>query len=94
MKLFQATSWLDLIKHLCFILVIGIILVLFFFYVYLPVSTNHGETLTVPDVRGVVIDDLDEFLNEKSFQILSELQLAFIICHWRPLRDAATHPFC
>ena len=68
MKLFQATSWLDLIKHLCFILVIGIILVLFFFYVYLPVSTNHGETLTVPDVRGVVIDDLDEFLNERNLR--------------------------
>ena len=68
MKLLQATSWLDLIKHLCFILVIGIILVLFFFYVYLPVSTNHGETLTVPDVRGVVIDDLDEFLNERNLR--------------------------
>ena len=68
MKLFRATSWLDLIKHLCFILVIGIILVLFFFYVYLPVSTNHGETLTVPDVRGVVIDDLDEFLNERNLR--------------------------
>lgn len=47
---------------------IGILLVLFFFYIYMPLSTNHGETLTVPDVRGVAFEDLDRFLGERKLR--------------------------
>lgn len=68
MELFKATRWYDIIKHLSFIFIAGVLLVLFYFYVYLPVSTNHGETLTVPDVRGVAYEDLDRFLSERQLR--------------------------
>jgi beta-lactam-binding protein with PASTA domain len=33
-----------------------------YFYIYLPSSTNHGESITVPNVEGMNIQELDEFL--------------------------------
>ncbi len=33
-----------------------------YFYVYLPSVTNHGETITVPDVEGMKLERLEEFL--------------------------------
>ncbi|MDE0472632.1 MAG: PASTA domain-containing protein, partial [Ekhidna sp.] len=32
------------------------------------ISTNHGETITVPDVQGLTYDQLDEFLGRRSLQ--------------------------
>jgi eukaryotic-like serine/threonine-protein kinase len=44
----------------------GIILLLgvFYFYIYLPNSTNHGESITVPDLYGMQLEELDIFLAE------------------------------
>ena len=33
-----------------------------YFYMYLPSVTNHGETITVPDVEGMKLEKLEEFL--------------------------------
>ena len=33
-----------------------------YFYIYLPNTTNHGETVTVPDLKGMKIEELDSFL--------------------------------
>ena len=45
-------------------LALGIILILgiFFFYVYLPNSTNHGEEIPTPDLNGKNIAELDSML--------------------------------
>jgi beta-lactam-binding protein with PASTA domain len=40
----------------------AMILLIFYFYVYLPGITNHGETVTVPDISGMQLEELDEFL--------------------------------
>ncbi len=37
---------------------------IFYFYLYLPNSTNHGETITVPDLQGMELDKLGEFLSD------------------------------
>lgn len=42
------------------ILFIGII----YFYIYLPNTTNHGESITVPDLYGMKYEELDTFLTE------------------------------
>lgn len=39
-----------------------------YFYVYLPSSTNHGETITVPDVSGMIIQDLETYLTERNLR--------------------------
>jgi eukaryotic-like serine/threonine-protein kinase len=40
------------------ILIVGVI----YFYIYLPSTTNHGESITVPDLTGVHVEELEEFL--------------------------------
>ena len=66
MSVFSANSPLDVFKHLLFIAAVGLLLVLGFFYVYLPMSTHHGETITVPKVTGMNVADLENYLNERN----------------------------
>jgi len=61
-------SWLDVTKNLGIALGLGVIITLTFFYVYLPIITNHGESLTVPDLQGVSIEELQEFLVERDLR--------------------------
>src|SRR5882672_5848295 len=42
------------------LMVIGIL----YFYIYLPNSTNHGDSITVPDLAGMKFEDLEEFLKK------------------------------
>ncbi len=68
MKLFQFDSWRSLLIHLGIVVSLGVVFTVVFFYVYLPVKTNHGETITVPDLEGIPLDELDEFLTERSLR--------------------------
>ncbi|MBX2963494.1 MAG: PASTA domain-containing protein [Cyclobacteriaceae bacterium] len=47
---------------------IGLLLLLFFFYIYLPSATNHGETITVPNVEGLNITELEDFLIKRNLR--------------------------
>lgn len=66
MRLLPANNWRDVFLHIGAAITVGILLILFFFYVYLPFSTDHGETITVPDVQGVHYEDLDDFLTQRN----------------------------
>lgn len=68
MSIFKVNTWKDLLIHIGIIIVVGCLLLFGFFYWYLPVSTNHGETITVPDVQGVALNDLDDFLESRDLQ--------------------------
>jgi eukaryotic-like serine/threonine-protein kinase len=41
-----------------------LLLAVIYFYVYLPSSTNHDETITVPNVEGMAIEKVAKFLEE------------------------------
>src|SRR5688572_3258226 len=64
----KAYNILDVIKHLVIILVITALLLGVFFFVYLPATTNHGETITVPDVVGMPMEKLEDYLDERSLR--------------------------
>jgi len=66
MSFFSANSPLDVVKHLVLIAVAGLLLILGFFYVYLPMTTHHGETITVPKVTGMNVADLEDYLEERN----------------------------
>jgi beta-lactam-binding protein with PASTA domain len=51
---------LSIIIPVAVLLLIGVI----YFYVYLPSTTNHGESITVPDLTGVHVEELEEFLTK------------------------------
>jgi len=65
MAFLKSDSPLDVLKHLLVIAGVGLLLVLGFFYVYLPVSTHHGETITVPKVTGMNVADLENYLDAR-----------------------------
>lgn len=61
----------DVFLHFLIVLLTGAILVVGFFNVYLPYTTHHGETITVPNLVGMHKEQLEEFLSERDldFQI-------------------------
>lgn len=63
--MYQANSFLDVVKHLVVMGVIVAALVLGFFYFYLPSTTNHGESISVPKITGMQLQDAEELLEEQ-----------------------------
>ncbi|MFD2785143.1 PASTA domain-containing protein [Hymenobacter rubripertinctus] len=66
MSFFRSDTPADLLKHLFIIVVLTGALVIGFFYVYLPITTNHGETIVVPKVTGMNQADLEDYLDERN----------------------------
>lgn len=44
------------------------LLMIIYFYVYLPTITNHGETITVPNIEGMQMAELEEFLGTRNLR--------------------------
>ena len=59
-------SWKALLVHIGIMLSIVIALIILFFFVYLPSSTKHGETITVPNLEGMSLTEMDEFLRKRN----------------------------
>jgi len=66
--MFKANSFLDVVKHLVFIGIIVALLVVGFFYVYLPSATNHGEAISVPKITGMQLPDAAQYLEEQNLR--------------------------
>lgn len=64
----RPTSIKDFLLHLVIILGSAFLVVVFVFYVWLPITTNHGESITVPDIKGLTIDELEEFLKDRDLR--------------------------
>ena len=49
-------------------------IVFFMFYIYFPFTTNHGDTITVPSLVGMSLEEIDEFLSDRDlrFEILED----------------------
>jgi eukaryotic-like serine/threonine-protein kinase len=68
MKLFVVHSWKGFLLHLIIAIASGIGLLVIFFYSYLPAYTNHGETVTVPDLEGLAKGELEEYLVKRNLE--------------------------
>src|SRR6187402_1994618 len=64
----QTKTKKDFLIHTGVILGIGLVLILLFFYVYLPITTNHGETILVPDLKGKTLDQIEEMLEANNLR--------------------------
>jgi len=64
----KPSSFKDLIIHLGSALGITTLIICIVFYVWLPITTNHGETITVPDVEGLNYGQLEEFLGQRNLR--------------------------
>ena len=58
-------SWKTFLIHLGFIGFVVLTLILIFFFIYLPSTTRHGETVTVPNLEGMSLLEMDNFLKKR-----------------------------
>ena len=61
----QEKSLKSVLIHLMLIVSSFILLSLIFFFIYLPSATNHGEAITVPNLEGMPLEEMDEFLKKR-----------------------------
>jgi beta-lactam-binding protein with PASTA domain len=54
--------------HLGIMLAVGLVMMLIFFYYFLPSYTNHGETITVPDLGGLAYEELENYLSQRELR--------------------------
>lgn len=54
--------------HLGLVVFILLVIMTLYFFVYLPQATNSGESITVPDIQGMQIEQLEEFLSQKDLR--------------------------
>ena len=65
---FKAHSPVDLIKHIIIIVMIVALMLFVFFFVYLPSTTNHGQTITVPKITGMKLNEVESFLEDNNLR--------------------------
>ncbi|EOZ98311.1 putative serine/threonine-protein kinase Sps1 [Indibacter alkaliphilus LW1] len=63
--------------HLALVITIVITLAFLFLKVFLPSYTNHGQTVTVPDLEGYEFEQLDDFLKERNLRYEITLDSGF-----------------
>jgi hypothetical protein len=61
----KARTGRDVFLHVVLVLLTAAALIIGFFNIYLPFTTNHGETITVPNLQGMHRDKLEDFLDER-----------------------------
>lgn len=65
-EVLKENSWKSLLVHIGAMISIVLALIFLFFFVYLPSSTQHGETITVPNLEGMSLSDMDDFLKKRN----------------------------
>jgi eukaryotic-like serine/threonine-protein kinase len=64
-KKFKRDTLAGVLLHLALAILGFLIVALIFFYVYLPSTTNNGETITVPDIEGKSLAELGTELEKR-----------------------------
>ena len=62
----KSNSFLDVLVHLGIVIALTTLIVMVLFSSILPSTTNHGETVTVPDLTGRKVEDLKRFLESRN----------------------------
>lgn len=58
----------DLLIHIGIIISLVVVLFLSFFFLYLPMRTNHGEAITVPDLKNMNVEELEDYLDARDLR--------------------------
>lgn len=66
---FRQGTLLSVLLNVAAALLILLLVGTIYFYLYLPGATNHGETITVPDLAGMKAGELEEYLHELDLRL-------------------------
>ncbi len=68
LKKFKTDSLKGFLIHFAVVVSLLLLLALVFFYAYLPTATNSGESITVPSIEGMHMDELEDFLGSRNLR--------------------------
>ncbi len=70
----RINSFKQVLIHLLFIIILAVAIIMVFFFVFLPKTTNHSETQTVPDLIGVNYEELQGYLTQRNlrYEVLTD----------------------
>jgi beta-lactam-binding protein with PASTA domain len=80
----------DLFIHIGIIICSILVLFLGFFFIYLPFTTNHGEAITVPDLKKMNVMELEDFLDSRDLRY--EVSDCTFVAGATPLSVLAQYP--
>lgn len=83
-------SFPDLLIHIGIITALVAVLFLVFFFVYLPFTTNHGQTITVPDVTNTSLDEMRNILDDRDLRY--EVEDCTFVAGAQPLTVIQQYP--
>lgn len=66
---FNTNSRKDIFIHFGIMFSVAAICFLIFFFLYLPGTTHHGESITVPDLTGMKMENVKEFIEKKDLRL-------------------------
>ncbi len=69
-KYIKTDSIYDLLIHVGIVISITAVIVLYFFNSFLPNITNLGETVTVPDLEGMNVEEMQKFLDSRDLEYI------------------------
>src|SRR6188768_1514474 len=67
-KKFKSNTLGGLLLNLLAAVGILIVIAILYFYAYLPAITNHNDTITVPNIEGMQISELEDMLVRRNLR--------------------------
>ena len=86
----STNSLRDLLTHIGIVIALMLAFFLAFFFVYLPFTTNHGESVTVPDVQKMDVRKIGSFLEERDLNY--EVSDCTFVTNLPPLAIVSQYP--
>lgn len=86
----STNSFKDLLIHIGIIVALILVFFLAFFFLYLPATTNHGESVTVPDVQKMDVREIGKFLAERDLNF--QVSDCTFVTSLPPLAVISQHP--
>ncbi len=83
-------SFSDLLINIGIVLALLAALFLAFFFIYLPFTTNHGQTITVPDVTRLSFDEMQNILEDRDLRY--EVEDCTFVAGAQPLTVIQQYP--
>lgn len=77
----KTNSFKGVLLHLLIIITLVVVLVLGFFFYFLPDYTNHQETLTVPNLEGITLDQIDQHVTSRNLRYEVTADSSFSSAH-------------
>ncbi|KPM49321.1 PASTA domain-containing protein [Jiulongibacter sediminis] len=86
----STNSKTDLLTHIGIILATALVLFFAFFFIYLPWTTNHGESVQVPDLKGLTLDEVESVLDDNDLKY--EVSDSTFVIGQKPLTVFSHYP--